>query len=257
MDYLKLFQNHSEYEAFVSGGTMVKPNVSHCVSENEVHYNPIETRLIVKYLIVSVEENELQIYGYENYDSGNINNAEDVFDKVEVDGVEISLAELTNSEGKLDLSLGEHTIAYTLKDPTAVADSLFAFCSTVIAIIIPNSVVTIGEMAFYQTYQLSNVEIPNNVTTIGFEAFGDTFSLSSITIPNSVTSIGAFCFNGVNRTEDLIMLPTIPPTLSGDIFDRDSHTIPTIYVPAESINAYKTASGWSGYAEKIQAIPTT
>ena len=41
MDYLKLFQNHSEYEAFVSGGTMVRPNVSHCVSENEVHYNPI------------------------------------------------------------------------------------------------------------------------------------------------------------------------------------------------------------------------
>ena len=40
MDYLKLFQTHEEYEAFVSGGTMVKPNVSHCVSENEVHYNP-------------------------------------------------------------------------------------------------------------------------------------------------------------------------------------------------------------------------
>ena len=41
MDYLKLFQTHSEYEDFVSGGTMVKPNVSHCVSENEIHYNPI------------------------------------------------------------------------------------------------------------------------------------------------------------------------------------------------------------------------
>lgn len=41
MDYLKLFENHSEYETFVSGGTMVKPNVSHCVQENEVHYNPL------------------------------------------------------------------------------------------------------------------------------------------------------------------------------------------------------------------------
>lgn len=40
MDYLKLFQNHSEYENFVSGGTMLKPNASHCVSENEVHYSP-------------------------------------------------------------------------------------------------------------------------------------------------------------------------------------------------------------------------
>lgn len=40
MDYLKLFQTHEEYEAFVSGGTMLRPNVSHCVSENDVHYNP-------------------------------------------------------------------------------------------------------------------------------------------------------------------------------------------------------------------------
>ncbi len=39
MDYLKLFQNHEEYETFVSGDTMVKPNVSHCIEENEVHYN--------------------------------------------------------------------------------------------------------------------------------------------------------------------------------------------------------------------------
>lgn len=41
MDYLKLFQTHEEYETFVSGDTMVKPNVSHCIQENEVHYNPI------------------------------------------------------------------------------------------------------------------------------------------------------------------------------------------------------------------------
>ena len=39
MDYLKLFQNHSEYETFVSGGTMLKPNASYCMQENEVHYN--------------------------------------------------------------------------------------------------------------------------------------------------------------------------------------------------------------------------
>ena len=40
MYYLKLFQNHSQYNEFAGGG-MLKPNVSHCVSENEVHYNPI------------------------------------------------------------------------------------------------------------------------------------------------------------------------------------------------------------------------
>ena len=39
MDYLKLFNNHDEYEEFVSGETIVFPNVSHCVEEGDVHYN--------------------------------------------------------------------------------------------------------------------------------------------------------------------------------------------------------------------------
>ena len=61
MDYLKLFQNHTEYEAFVSGDTMVKPNVSHCVQENEVHYNPKVTYKI------TVGENVFNVdYTYNN-----------------------------------------------------------------------------------------------------------------------------------------------------------------------------------------------
>ena len=40
-DYLKLFETHSEYEAYSGGGEMLKPNVSYCRQENEVHYNPL------------------------------------------------------------------------------------------------------------------------------------------------------------------------------------------------------------------------
>ena len=39
-DYLKLFEKHSEYEAYSGGGKMLKPNVSYCEDNNEVHYNP-------------------------------------------------------------------------------------------------------------------------------------------------------------------------------------------------------------------------
>ena len=39
MEYIKLFENHSQYESYAGGG-MLKPNVSHCIQENEVHYNP-------------------------------------------------------------------------------------------------------------------------------------------------------------------------------------------------------------------------
>ena len=41
--YLKLFENHTQYETFIGDGgntPFVKPNVSYCTEENEVHYNP-------------------------------------------------------------------------------------------------------------------------------------------------------------------------------------------------------------------------
>lgn len=39
-EYIKLFNNHQEYEAFTSTDKFIRPNVSHCIEENDVHYNP-------------------------------------------------------------------------------------------------------------------------------------------------------------------------------------------------------------------------
>ena len=60
--------------------------------------------------------------------------------------------------------------------------------------IIPNSVTTIGDYAFYDCTGLTNITIPNSVTTIGYGAFNDCTGLTSVTIPNSVTTIGSDAF---------------------------------------------------------------
>ena len=60
--------------------------------------------------------------------------------------------------------------------------------------IIPNSVSTIGAMAFYSCKNLTSVTIPNNVTSIGNNAFTNCTGLTSIEIPNSVDSIGNCAF---------------------------------------------------------------
>lgn len=60
--------------------------------------------------------------------------------------------------------------------------------------IIPNSVTSIGEKAFYYCTGLKSLEIPNSITNIGNEAFSNCQYLTSITIPNSVTSIGDDAF---------------------------------------------------------------
>ena len=62
--------------------------------------------------------------------------------------------------------------------------------------IIPNSVTSIGDFAFYGCSGLTSVTIPNSVKSIGDYAFDGCSSLTSITIPNSVTSIGEAAFSG-------------------------------------------------------------
>ena len=41
--YLKLFETHVDYAAYIGGSNKVLPNVSYCENENEVHYNPTPT----------------------------------------------------------------------------------------------------------------------------------------------------------------------------------------------------------------------
>lgn len=38
MNYIKKFETHNDFKAFEGSAEMVRPNVSHCVQENEVHY---------------------------------------------------------------------------------------------------------------------------------------------------------------------------------------------------------------------------
>ena len=62
--------------------------------------------------------------------------------------------------------------------------------------IIPDSVTSIGDSAFYGCKGLTSVTIPNSVTSIGKYAFGGCTGLTSVTIGNSVTSIGERAFQG-------------------------------------------------------------
>jgi len=63
-------------------------------------------------------------------------------------------------------------------------------------IVIPDSVIEIGESAFSLCKNLENVTIGNSVTGIGNNAFMKCDNLESITIPSSVVKIGKEAFLG-------------------------------------------------------------
>lgn len=117
--------------------------------------------------------------------------------------------------------------------------------------IFDGDVTNIGYQAFYSDSRLTSVTIPNSVTSIGDQAFSKCSMLRSITIPNSVTYIGYNTFYQSKSLETITCTATIPPTLGAY---NDVSSVYAVYVPAESIEAYKTATNWSYYASKIQPI---
>ena len=63
-------------------------------------------------------------------------------------------------------------------------------------VIVPDTVTTIAEEAFYVRIGLTSIEIPKSVTSIGNSAFSGCSGLTSVTIPDSVASIGKEAFAG-------------------------------------------------------------
>ena len=105
---------------------------------------------------------------------------------------------------------------------------------------------------FENLSQLTNVIIPDGVEEIENSAFQYCRSLTSVTIGNGVTSIQDSAFLACTALTNVTVEATTPPTLSNA--NAFSLTNCPIYVPAASVNAYKTTQNWSTYASRIFAI---
>lgn len=287
--HLKLFEAHSDYNAYINSQDKVLPNVSYCENENEVHYNPfvVAQPLIVTYNVTNASNPTVLFYDSE--DAGFP--VSSIYDKIEIDDVEVDIEDLTliNSFYAYQLTNGQHTIKYTLADPTFIgyemdelsdvttrAGATFLECSNIVSVEIPNTVTTIGGNAFNTCYSMTSIVIPNTVTsignnafsdcdtltnvtignrvtTIGNSAFSDCDSLANVTIGNSVTSIGEGAFGGCESLTSVTIEATTPPTLGEYSFGSNASGR-KIYVPSASVAAYKATTNWSTYASDIEAI---
>ena len=137
---------------------------------------------------------------------------------------------------------------------TTIGQSAFQNCTSLTSITIPNSVTSIGGGVFRICTSLTSITIPSGVTIIGQSAFHTCTALTNITIPSGVTTIRSSAFQNCTALTSIICEATNPPTIASSTFT----SVPAdcaIYVPADSVDAYKVASYWNTRAAYIQAIP--
>jgi hypothetical protein len=127
---------------------------------------------------------------------------------------------------------------------------------TEINFLAPSNITNIGSRAFSRCAGLTNVIIPDSVTSIGDWAFLFCIGVTSVTIPDSVRNIGEGAFAACTGLTNVTVLAEVPPTLRHSNFmNTHTHANLQIFVPAGSVDAYKTAANWSALASRIVAIP--
>jgi len=147
-------------------------------------------------------------------------------------------------------STDEQGVLYN-KDKTELI--LYPPGKTDLSFVVPDTVKTIGEEAFYRSQHLTSLTIPDNVTTINKNAFSrsealenvslsngitkiseDAFSfckkLKQITIPESVTSIGKNAFYGCEKLAS-VTLPANLKTIENGAFSYCKENI-NIHFPS-------------------------
>lgn len=162
---------------------------------------------------------------------------------------------------------------------TNIGERCFNFCRNLISVDIPNSVTSIGAYAFnyctslesvslsknltsindglfFQCFELRSIDVPDSVTNIGGSAFFSCSGMTSITIGSGVTNLGYGIFNQCTSLSKLTINAVSPPIAqSGFLSDtKIASNKGYIYVPRESLDAYRHATNWSTYASRIQAI---
>jgi hypothetical protein len=136
----------------------------------------------------------------------------------------------------------------------SIGNGAFSSCSNLSNLTIGNNVTTIDDNAFESCSNLANVVIPDSVTTIGQNALSYCSNLKAITIGSGITNIKYGVLMSCNKLTNIVILATTPPALGSNALYGTNNC--PIFVPANSVDTYKAASGWSTYASRIQAMPT-
>jgi hypothetical protein len=124
------------------------------------------------------------------------------------------------------------------------------------SVTIPNSVIRIGDYAFWGCTGLTSITIPNSVTRIGDYAFWDCTGLTSIIIPNSVASIGGWAFSGCSNLAIYTEVESRPAGWNAT-WNPDNRPVIWGYVPDDKVLPVTLSSFTANVMDLSGASPAT
>ena len=124
------------------------------------------------------------------------------------------------------------------------------------SITIPDGV-EILTSSLFSSYELTGATLPEGLRRInGMYAFGH-FGGTEIVLPSTLEYMGTLTFGYSSTLKNVTCKAVNPP--GTDTSNRsilfECSALENVYVPAESVEAYKNAIGWKYVADKIKAIP--
>lgn len=187
-----------------------------------------------------------------------------------------NLETITIPEGITQLEEGAFWGCSNLKEVrlpescTSLGASCFSNCSSLTTINLPEALTEIGSSVFMSCSSLAEVKLPAGLTVINMSLFAGCSSLTHLDLHEGITFIGDWAFQksaletiilpesleyigwdslSTENIKNIYSKPTTPPEAanpdnSGLVFDIHKEGV-TVYVPTESVEAYKAHPMWS------------
>lgn len=124
------------------------------------------------------------------------------------------------------------------------------------SITLPNSLITIGQDAFRSCVNLTEMIVPEGVTSTGQQWIWDSYQVALIDLPSTITTLTGYGIQPYRSTQvdfNVICRAINPPTLGSSAYLTK---LVKVYVPDNSVDAYKAANKWSDFATKIVGLST-
>ena len=179
-----------------------------------------------------------------------------IIESIEIDGLWYNLMP---DENVAEVTAGDEpytgdiiipsTVTYegTTYRVTGIGNSAFASCYLLTSVNIPEHVTAIGELAFYYCIGLTTMTLADEVQQIGASAFEGCLNIASITLPHALTRVDRRVFAYCDKLLKVYCAAESVPAATMDAFEDMDPAQATLYVPASTLEAYRSTAPWSSF----------